>query len=354
MRARFAIFIFVTLICVLPAGAQSNSSQSMPGMEMPLPGEPQDFIIAHSHTASGSGWQPLSQPMHMWSKTSNGWLLMAHGSLFLVYDQQGGKRGVGKFDSANWLMLMEQHHFAGGAIQFREMLSAEPLTAPHGGYHELFQTGETYKGVPLVDLQHPHDVFGELAALYSLPLGERVRWEFYGGPAGEPAFGPVTYLHRGSASEMEAAPLGHHLQDSTHISYGVITSGFIFNAGSNRALKLEGSAFNGREPDENRATLDFAPLDSFSGRASLDLSRNWTWQYSYAHLVHPEANELGNINRQTASISYNRPLAQISGNLNATLLWGRNHKLSLASNQNSYLLESVLNFKTRNSFSHRF
>ena len=376
MRTIFSLLFCLSL--VFNARAQS-SDQQMPGMNMPQehkpspakkkqqkekmpamagmnmqPGGESDFAMAHSHTASGSAWQPLSEPMHMWSWQKSDWLLMAHGALFLTYNQQGGPRGVGKLESTNWLMLMEQHSLGRGTLQFREMLSAEPLTTPHGGFPELFQTGETYKGVALVDRQHPHDVFGELAVLYSLPLGERVHWEFYGGPAGEPAFGPVTYLHRGSASEMEAAPLGHHEQDSTHISYGVITSGLVFNAGSNRPLKLEGSAFNGREPDENRATLDFAPLDSFSGRASLDLSRNWTWQYSYAHLVHPEASEPGNINRQTASLSYNRPLPQISGNLNATVLWGRNHKVSPASDQNSYLLESVLNFKTRNYFFQRF
>ena len=296
------------------------------------------------HDTDGS----VSQPMHMWSAKVNGWLLMAHGSLFLVYDQQGGQRGAGKFDSTNWLMLMEQRHFGGGEIQFREMLSAEPLTAPHGGYHELFQTGETYKGVPLVDLQHPHDVFGELAALYSLPLSQRLSWEVYAGPAGEPAFGAVTYLHRGSASELPSTPLGHHQQDSTHISYGVITSGFASATGNQGALKLEGSAFNGREPDEDRVDLDFAPLDSFSGRVSFDPSAHWSTQYSYAHLVQPEASEPGNIDRQTASVSYDHSLASLAGNLSATLLWGRNHKIISDTRQNSYLFESVMNFAKKN------
>jgi len=325
----------------------------MAGMQMEE-SFPADPAIAHSHTASGSAWQPLSVPMHVWSRQLGSWTLMAHGALFLAYNQQGGPRGVGKFEAPNWLMLMEQHSLGGGSIQFREMLSAEPLTTPHGGFPQLFQTGETYKGVPLVDRQHPHDVFGELAVLITLPVTERVRWEFYGGPAGEPAFGPVTYLHRVSASELEAAPLGHHLQDSTHISYGVVTTGFVFNMPRSTALKLEGSTFNGREPDEDRATLDFAPLESFSGRASLDFSRDWSAQYSYAHLVHPEANEATNINRQTASIVYNRPLPSIAGNYSATLLWGRNRKLAVASTQNSYLLESVLNFKQKNYLFQRF
>lgn len=322
----------------------------MPGMAMPGENPDADAIMEHSHVSSGSAWQPLSVPMHVWAQALDGWTLMEHGSLFLAYNQQGGPRGVGKLESTNWLMLMQQHALGSGSgnIQFREMLSAEPLTVPHGGFPELFQTGETYHRVPLVDRQHPHDVFGELAALVSLPLGERVRWEFYGGPAGEPAFGPVTYLHRASASEMEATPLGHHLQDSTHISHGVVTTGFALRTGATSNLKLEGSAFNGREPDEDRVDLDLNALDSFSGRVTFDPSNNWSAQYSYAHLVHPEATELTNINRQTASVSYNRPLLAWHGNWSSTLLWGRNHKLLPGTNQNSYLAESVLNFRRLN------
>lgn len=309
-----------------------------------------DPVMEHAHTSSGTAWQPLASPMNMWSKTYGSWLVMAHGNLFLAYNQQGGKRGVGKVESTNWLMLMEQRAVGSGTgvIQFREMLSAEPLTAPHGGFPELFQTGETYKGVPLLDHQHPHDVFGELAVLYSLPLSENFTWMLYGGPAGEPAFGPVTFLHRESASEFEATPLGHHLQDSTHISYGVVTSGLVFKTGEDGALKLEASAFNGREPDEDRVDLDFAPLDSFSGRATWDPGKNWSLQYSYASLVHPEAAEPGDIHRQTASVMYARNLEAIAGNVSATLLWGRNRKLLPGTTQNSYLLESVLNFQRKN------
>jgi hypothetical protein len=316
-----------------------------------------DPIMDHSHTSSGTAWQPLSLPMHMFSWTPKDWLLMAHGNAFISYNQQGGRRGVGKFESTNWLMLMEQHPLGPGAIQFRQMFSAEPGTAPPGGFPQLFQTGETYKGLPLIDRQHPHDVFGELSVLYSLPLSERVRWMFYGGPAGEPAFGPVAYVHRWSASELGAAPLGHHVQDSTHISYGLVTTGFVVSTSHMGALRLEGSAFNGREPDEKRYTIDLAPLDSFSGRLTYDPHANWSMQYSYAHLVHPEALEPDNINRQTASIIYSRPrprltlgdVEYLSGdNWTTSIIWGRNHKLLQNTVQNSYLLESVFQFRKKN------
>jgi hypothetical protein len=95
--------------------------------------------------------------------------------------------------------------------------------------------------------------------------------ELYGGPSAEPALGPVTYIHRASAAELPRAPLSHHLQDSTHTSFGVVTAGFVINR-----VKLEGSAFNGREPNEQRWSIQFAALDSWSGRASIAPARNWT------------------------------------------------------------------------------
>ena len=172
-------------------------------------------------------------------------------------------------------MLMEQHGLGRGTILFREMFSAESLTSPHPGFPEIFQTGETYHGEQLIDHQHPHNVFAELAALYTLPLTKKISWELYGGPSAEPALGPVIYIHRASAAELPMAPLSHHLQDSTHTSFGVVTTGFVLDR-----VKLEASAFNGREPNEQRWSIQFAALDSWSGRASIAPRRNWTAQYS--------------------------------------------------------------------------
>ncbi len=266
---------------------------------------------------------------------------MFHGELMLGYDQQGGPRGVGKAFSSNWLMMMQEHKLGHGSIEFREMLSAEPLTIPRPGLPTLFQTGETYKGQPLVDLQHPHDVFDELALKFTYPLSERVSWYFYGGPVGEPALGPVAFMHRPSAAEDPVPPLGHHMQDSTHVSFGVVTSGFVIGP-----VKLEGSVFNGREPDEFRYNFDFGPMDSFSGRITVAPTRNWALQYSYGHLVHPEALEPGNLNRQTASIMYNRPFAH--GYWANSLIWGRNHKQFNNAVENSYLYETTFNLAERN------
>jgi hypothetical protein len=260
--------------------------------------------------------------------------------IFIDYNQQGGLRGEGKAESVNWAMLMEQHRFGRGTILFRQMSSAESLTSPHPGFPELFQTGETYHGEPLVDHQHPHNVFAELDLLYTLPISEKMSWEFYGGPSAEPALGPVMYLHRTSAEELPMAPLSHHLQDSTHTSFGVVTTGFVIDR-----IKLEASAFNGREPNEERWSIQLAPLDSYSGRASIAPSHDWTGQYSIGRLEKPEALEPGSQWRQTASVDYNHPLA--NGNWATSLIWGRVHEFSDRVNLNGYTFESTLNFLHR-------
>ena len=293
------------------------------------------------HVSSGTGWQPAATAGHAWMKSMGAWEVMAHGVIFADYNQQGGPRGAGKAESVNWLMLMEQHKLGRGSILFREMFSAESLTAPHPGFPELFQTGETYHGQPLVDHQHPHNVFSELAIDYTAPIAKKVSWLLYGAAAGEPALGPVAFMHRASASELPMAPLSHHLQDSTHISFGVITTGLVVDR-----FKVEGSVFNGREPDEKRYSIQFAPLDSWSARLSAAVSRNWTAQYSYGRLERPEALEPGSQRRQTASVEYVRPFA--SGSWATSVVWGRVHKEDENRNLNSYLLETTANFRLRN------
>ena len=339
---------FTRLACLLALGSLATAQNSAPGycvQDTSMGGMHMDAHEASGlpspHAGSGTGWEAASVPAHQWMFMLGGWQVMAHGVIFAGYNQQGGPRGAGKAESVNWGMLMEEHGLGRGTILFRQMFSAESLTSPHPGFPELFQTGETYHGQPLVDHQHPHNVFAELSLLYTLPITEKVSWEFYGGPAAEPALGPVTYIHRASASELPVAPLGHHLQDSTHTSFGVITTGFVIDR-----VKLEASAFNGREPNERRWSIQLAALDSWSARASVAPARNWAAQYSVGRLEHPEALEPGSQWRQTASVEYNRALAR--GNWATTLLWGRVHKLATATNLNSYLLESTLNFHTHN------
>lgn len=301
-------------------------------------------VISMGAMGSGTSWQPSSGPMHMYHLQSGDWLLMLHYNLFAGFNSQGGPRGVARFESANWFMPMAFHKLGKGTVQLRGMFSLEPFTFPPAGSPLLFQTGETYKGQALIDRQHPHDLFMELSAQYTHALGERAIWFAYIGYPGEPALGPVAFMHRASASENPAATLAHHLQDSTHISFGVLTSGFTY-----RWLKLEGSVFNGREPDENRYDFDSHKWNSRSARLSVMPNQNWAVQVSYGFLRSPESSEPGvDIRRSTASVQYNRPFHR--GNWASAFVWGRNHSSGSGEthNLNGYTLESTVNFLDKN------
>lgn len=339
--------------------AASDTMKNMPGMAsmnmgplLVMEGSEMGIRVGSSDTnimsmgamGSGTTCQPSSGPMHMFYKQSGDWLLMFHYNLVAGINRQGGPRGVTKAESANWFMPMAYHKLGKGTVQLRGMFSFEPFTFPPGGSPLLFQTGETYKNQPLIDKQHPHDLFMELSAQYTYPLGEHGTWFTYFGYPGEPALGPVAFMHRMSASENSSAPLSHHLQDSTHISFGVLTTGFSY-----RWLKLEGSVFNGREPDENRYNFDAHKWNSRSARVSIMPTKNWVMQASYGFLRSPEGSDPDtDIRRATASIQYNRPLNR--GNWATAFIWGRNHTSSPAGthNLNGYTFESTLNFLDAN------
>ena len=185
------------------------------------------------------------------------WELMFHELLFAGYDAQGSDRGASAPVGIGWFMGMARRRFESGTLTARLMLSPEPGTVRSGGYPLLLQTGETYKGQPLRDRQHPHDFFMEVGLIYTQALSDGLAVQIYAAPSGEPALGPVAYPHRQSATSDPLATLSHHWQDSTHISFGVLTFGVI-----TRRMKLEGCWFNGREPDETRYDFDLLRPDS--------------------------------------------------------------------------------------------
>jgi len=301
-------------------------------------------LMSMGAMGSGTSWQPASGPSSMYHKAAGEWLVMFHFNLTAGVNRQGGPRGVTKAESQNWFMPMAYRKLGRGTLQVRGMFSAEPFTFPPGGSPLLFQTGETYKGEPLVDAQHPHDLLMELSAQYTHPLGERATWFTYFGYPGEPALGPVAFMHRLSAAENPSATLGHHLQDSTHISFGVLTTGFTY-----RRFKFEGSLFNGREPDENRYDFDAHQWNSRAARLSFMPNRNWALQLSHGFLRSPEAHAPEeDIRRTTASVQYNRMSAR--GYWASAFVWGRNHVSGhgTARHLNAYTFESTLNFHERN------
>jgi len=279
-RARSYSSLLVWACLVVPVGAQSQ-----PPSEPSAP--PQAAGQDHDHTkmaAGGSGWQ-----------------FMQEGVVYGLFNRQGGPRGDQEAIVPNWWMGMWQRGIGGQRLSITTMLSLDRVTVGESGYAELFQVGETLDGKPLVDRQHPHDFFMQLAAAWRIPLGSDTGLTIAGGPAAEPALGPVAFMHRASAVENPTAPLGHHTFDSTHISYGVITV-----AVDRGPWIVEGSLFNGREPDENRWNFDFAALDSVSGRLRFQPSDAWRFQLSTGLLKDPEALEAGNVVRTTASVSWSR------------------------------------------------
>ncbi len=301
--------------------------------------------IGMEREGSGTSWQPDSSPMYAIHSMADEWELMLHGNMFLQYVYEGSDRGDSGFGLVNWIMGMASRPVGPGQIGFRAMLSAEPITVGKCGYPDLLATGEFCDGEPLHDRQHPHDVFMEVAARYQQPLGGSMAVEIYGGLAGEPALGPVAYPHRISAMSMPLATIGHHWHDASHISFGVVTAGLY-----GLRWKLEGSLFNGREPDDERFDLDLAPLDSYSGRVWFLPNDQWAFQASIGRLTEAEApRESGesraDVTRATSSLTYHQPFGR-SGIWASTLLWGRNRAHGL--NTDAFLIESNLNVDERN------
>ncbi|HEX5413814.1 MAG TPA: hypothetical protein VFZ27_18370 [Terriglobia bacterium] len=317
---------------------QSN----VPDMQAHMHEQAHTFVqgITH-HGTSGTSAEPDSTPTPMLMTMKGKWMLMFHGVAFFNVLQQSSPRGPDKIFSTNWFMPMAQRQLGPGAFTARVMLSFEPATITGRYYPELFQQGETAFGRSIVDGQHPHDFIMELAALYDLKLGDSGLLSFYFAPMGDPAMGPTAYPHRASASEDPLAPLGHHLQDSTHIADDVITTGLTY-----KVARIEASGFHGREPDEFRWNIDSGKIDSWSIRATVNPADNWSGQYSFAHLTGPEAlHPDEDIDRMTASIMYNRPLTR--GNWANTLVWGRNRSAE-GLVWNGYLAESTVRFAERN------
>jgi hypothetical protein len=282
----------------------------------------QSALGPYSMTREGSGtsWQPDATPMMGLHTKRRDWSVMAHGFVNAIYDKQTGPRGDEKAFTQSMAMLMGNRPVGPGTLGLRAMVSLDP-TMGKGGYPLLFQTGESADGTtPLVDRQHPHDFFMELAASYSVTLGGDSAVFAYFGLPGEPALGPTAFMHRFSGMRNPEAPLTHHWLDSTHITFGVVTLG-----ASKGPVQLEGSWFNGREPDQFRWNIETRKFDSWSTRLSYNPTPELSVQVSYGDLKNPEQLEPDvRVKRTTASITYH--LRQDQNNWATTLAYGRNKK----------------------------
>lgn len=297
--------------------------------------------LSMNRDGSGTSWQPDANPMMMYMKMKGKNTYMFHGFLFLRYNSQDisneSNRGGSQFDAPNMFMFMYTHQFDDkNLLSFISMISFDLLTVGKSGYPLLFQTGESYQGQPLVDRQHPHDLFAELAVNYTHSFSNNIDLNVYAGYPGEPALGPVVFMHRLSAMNNPDAPIGHHWQDATHITFGVGTLGFRY-----KIVKVEGSIFTGREPDENRYDFDQAKFDSYSYRVNVNPNANFALQFSQGFIKNPEALfPEENIVRTTASVIHTK-LLKHGKFISSSLVWGMNHS-SEGGNLNSILLESNL------------
>lgn len=311
--------LLLALGCAMIPAAQAwgqdhDHAMQHGGMPMDMPGmEPQEEIATDcaqvanigcpmaAHGTAGSGTSILpnrDEAMPGIHVMSGNWMLMAHGTASLQYTDHSGPRGDDKVYVTSMAMLMAERETSWGRVQFKSMFSLEPAMDP-SGYPNLFATGETANGAPIVDRQHPHDLFMELAARVDINAGDGSLF-LYGGPVGEPALGPSAFVHRASAQYNPEPPITHHWFDSTHITYGVVTAGY-----AARTWQVEASAFRGQEPDERRWNIETPRLDSWSVRATLTPTPRWAIQASYGEIKQPESTHPGeDEHRFTASAHY--------------------------------------------------
>jgi hypothetical protein len=298
--------------------------------------------IPMSRDGSGTSWVPDETPMYAYMIPGKKWMTMIHGDLFARYNNQdvfkSGSRGGHKADAPNMIMAMTQTRVGNsGLFSINTMFSLDPFLIGAGGYPLLYQTGESYKGKKLVDRQHPHDLFAELSVVYTQKLTKDQDLYFSFGYPGEPALGPPVFMHRLSAMNDPDAPLGHHYQDATHITFGVATLGYRY-----KDVKLEGSIFTGREPDEYRYNFDAMRFDSYSLRLSYNPSKEWALQVSNGWIHSPEVAEpQQNAERFTASAMHTKMLGDDSY-VATTLVYGQNHYSDNGKTQPSILLENSL------------
>jgi len=332
-RRRCAGAALAALAFALHAAA-GRGAQMPDGADMNMPMAALLGPYAMTREGSGTSWAPDSTPMSGLMNMHGPWSGMIHGFANLIYDDQGGPRGDTQTFSNSMLMLMARRELTDGAFGLRLMLSGDPFMGKRG-YPLLFQTGETADGkTPLIDRQHPHDLLMEAAATYSHDFTPQSSGFLYVGLPGEPALGPEAFMHRLSGMDNPEAPLSHHWLDSTHVAWGVVTGGYTWTL-----LKLEASAFNGREPDQFHYNIETRGLDSYSVRATVNPTANLSMQTSYGHLMGPEQLQPNvNVSRTTASATYNAPVARW---WQTTVAVGHNSP-SAGAGSNAWLLESAL------------
>ena len=303
----------------------AKTDDDMAGMDMSADGADHAMAMhgllggyAMSREASGTSWQPESAPHGGIHLAAEDWMVMLHGRVNGIADWQSGPRGATQVFSSSMFMAMATRDLENGdTLGLKAMVSGDAFMGRRG-YPLLLASGETADGkTHLVDRQHPHDLLGELSASYSHPVSDSDSVFLYGSYPGEPALGPSAYMHRVSAMDNPMTPIAHHWLDSSHVTFGVVTAGFIHDD-----WKVEVSRFTGREPDQFRFNFDKARLDSTAVRLSFNPDAHWSLQVSSGWLKSPEQLDPDvNEQRLTASATW---FDQFDwGSVAATLAFGR-------------------------------
>jgi hypothetical protein len=294
-----------------------------------------DIGTPMTREGSGTSWMPDADTVyaHMFGKGDD--MQMTHGALWGRFIHAATPRGADALVAPGWLMYMRTHPTSPGAqLGFRAMLTPDPFSVGGQGYPILFQSGEQWRNQPLHDYQHPHDLISELSVTYSGQLGNAHSGYLYVGYPGEPALGPPAFMHRPIAYDLATAPIGHHWQDATHITFGVVTAGV-----ASSKFKLEASTFTGREPNEARYNFDPIHLDSNSGRVSWSPNAFVATQISYGFVKSPEPLTPNvDVRRSSASVMFTRPMG-FDASWSHTLIFGQNNATD-GERSNSYLYET--------------
>ena len=316
------------MLVATPALAQHEHMGQVPGVRYPPWG-------------SGTSWLPVSTPMAGFHFRASGWQGMFHGSVFAQFVQEFGPRGNYQLGSVNWLMTDAVRQLGVGEFRARIMASAEYFTLTRAGYPQLLQVAEPYRGGTVTDRMHPHELLSEAAVMYDRSIGNAWRWSVYLAAAGEPALGPVAYLHRPSAVHNPTAPLGHHAQDVTHESFGVATVG-VFSP----RVHLEASVFNATHPNEVRTNFDYegARFNSFAARLTVNPSERWSLSGSAAYLAPSTgAHAHDALHRLDLSVMH------VTGAWSTSFIWGANVPTDTRRVLSTALLETNLDLDARNA-----
>ncbi len=280
---------------------------------------------------------PAPQPTWTHKSPPSAWNWNLNGNIFAGVNYQSRKfADVSEVESQNWVMATGERPIGQGRVSVHTMISLEPFTLKDIGSPQVFQTGETFNGQPLIDYQHPHDLLSTLSAAYARPVGS---WTLTATAAavGAPALGPPAFMHRPSAAENPQSPLGHHHLDSVHITPGVLTLGL-----SRSGAGIEGSWFHGREPDEKRTDIDIGALDSWSLRGSWTAGA-WSAQLSGARVNEPDPINPGDMTRVMASVAHMR-----SGPISTAVMAAWGHNREAHGNSSAFLFESNISWLDRN------